>query len=162
MVAWVQGRWEIGPRALGNRSLLAEPFRAETRDRLNAIKLREGYRPIAPCAGSRTSTPRSTAASRIRTCCISGGSLGRLQAVTHVDGSARVQTVGAGTNARLHELLTAFAAGHGVGVLCNTSLNFNGHGFINRLSDLTRYCENRGVDDMVVGDAWYRNRIAAR
>ena len=54
VVAWVQGRWEIGPRALGNRSLLAEPFEPSTRDRLNEIKQREDYRPIAPAAASRT------------------------------------------------------------------------------------------------------------
>jgi len=81
-----------------------------------------------------------------------------LRAVTHVDGSARVQTVSPDTNARLHALLTAFADRHGVGVLCNTSLNFNGHGFINHFSDLTRYCEDRGVDIMVVGDQCYRRR----
>jgi len=48
VIAWVEGRWEIGPRALGHRSLLAEPFAAATRDRLNSIKKRESYRPIAP------------------------------------------------------------------------------------------------------------------
>lgn len=54
VVAWVQGRWEIAPRALGNRSLLAEPFHAATRDRLNQIKQREDYRPIAPCCRQKT------------------------------------------------------------------------------------------------------------
>ena len=95
VIAWVQGRWEMGPRALGNRSLLAEPFNAATRDRLNEIKLREDYRPIAPMLPARgrgqasstgTSTTRScstSAASRSTTC----------GAVTHVDGSARAQTV---------------------------------------------------------------------
>jgi hydroxymethyl cephem carbamoyltransferase len=75
--------------------------------------------------------------------------------VTHVDGSARVQTVSAESNAPLHRLLTAFAERRGVGVLCNTSLNFKGRGFINRLSELARYCEQRGLNDMVVGDAWF-------
>lgn len=156
VVAWVQGRWEIGPRALGNRSLLAEPFRAGTKDRLNAIKQREGYRPIAPVCRVEDldqgfhgtfEDPYMLYFRKVRSA--------NLQAVTHVDGSARVQTVSRASNGKLHELLTAFGAEHGIGVLCNTSLNFSGHGFINRLSDLTRYCEDRGVDDMVVGDVWY-------
>ncbi|AEW98053.1 MULTISPECIES: 3'-hydroxymethylcephem-O-carbamoyltransferase [Streptomycetaceae] len=162
VVAWVQGRWEIGPRALGNRSLLAEPFGAATRDRLNAVKQREDYRPIAPvCRVEDLATvfhedfedPHMLYFRRVRAA--SG-----LRAVTHVDGSARVQTVRDSGNPRLHRLLTAFAARTGVGALCNTSLNFNGEGFINRMSDLTLYCESRGIDDMVVGETWYR-RVGA-
>lgn len=159
VAAWVQGRWEIGPRALGHRSLLAEPFRASTRDRLNAIKLREDYRPIAPCCRVEDvdtlfhggfEDPYMLYFRKVRS--------DALRAVTHVDGSARVQTVSPATNAPLHTLLSAFADRYGAGVLCNTSLNFNGRGFINHLSDLTRYCEDRGVDIMVVGDQWYRRR----
>ena len=156
VVAWVQGRWEIGPRALGNRSLLAEPFHHETRDRLNAIKAREDYRPIAPCArvedlagafDADFEDPYMLYFRRVRD--------RRLAGVTHVDGSARVQTVSATTNPPQHALLTAFAEHTGAGVLCNTSLNFNGRGFINRMSHLATYCEQRGIDDMVVGDDWY-------
>jgi hydroxymethyl cephem carbamoyltransferase len=155
--AWVQGRWEIGPRALGNRSLLAEPFHATTKDKLNDIKQREGYRPIAPCC-------RIEDVGRLFT----GGDFEdpymlyfrsarsrELEAVTHVDGSARVQTVSSEGNPRLHDLLSACAARTGVGVLCNTSLNFKGLGFINRMSHLVEYCEARGVNDFVVGDAWF-------
>jgi hydroxymethyl cephem carbamoyltransferase len=79
-----------------------------------------------------------------------------LAAVTHVDGSARVQTVTREENPPLHDLLSAFSERTGVGALCNTSLNFKGLGFINRTSDLVQYCETRGIDDFVVGDAWYR------
>ena len=160
IVAWVQGRWEIGPRALGNRSLLAEPFDPRTRDRLNAIKQREDYRPIAPVC-------RIEDAARL----FSGGGyedpymlyfrrvVGQgLGAISHVDRSARVQTVSHATNPALHELLGAFAARHGAGVLCNTSLNFRGHGFINRMSSLVDYCEARGVSDMVVDGRWFHCR----
>jgi hydroxymethyl cephem carbamoyltransferase len=159
VVAWVQGRWEIGPRALGNRSLLAEPFHRETKDRLNEIKKREDYRPIAPACrvedlgeafDADFEDPYMLYFRRVRT--------PRLAAVTHVDGTARVQTVSRTDNAALHELLSAFAAERGLGVLCNTSLNYNGLGFINRMSDLVNYCESRGVDDMVVGDRWYVRR----
>jgi hydroxymethyl cephem carbamoyltransferase len=160
VVAWVQGRWEMGPRALGNRSLLAEPYRPGSRDRLNAIKSREGYRPIAPACRvedlSRAfeesfEDPYMLYFRRVRDA--------SLRAVTHVDGSARAQTVSARSNPRLHGLLTAFAERTGLGVLCNTSLNFSGHGFVNRMSDLGAYCERRGVDDMVVGDTWFRRAV---
>ena len=156
--AWVQGRWEIGPRALGNRSILAEPFDPRTRDRLNAIKVREDYRPIAPVC-------RIEESDRLYT----GGGfedpymlyfrralVPELGAVTHVDGSARVQTVSERSNPGLHELLGAFGRRHGAGVLCNTSLNFRGHGFINRMSHLIEYCQSRGISDMVVDGAWFR------
>ena len=127
----MQGRWEIGPRALGNRSLLAEPFHASTRDRLNEIEQQEAFRPIAPAA--RTEDLSSIFADdfedpymlyfrRVKN--------PGLAAIIHVDGSARAQTVTRESNRPLHDLLTAFAERYGVGVLCNTSLNFNGHGFI--------------------------------
>jgi hydroxymethyl cephem carbamoyltransferase len=155
-VAWVQGRWEIGPRALGNRSLLAEPSKAQTRDVLNAVKRRESYRPIAPCCRLEDAGKVFDAdfddpyMLYFRRVTAEG-----LDAVTHVDGSARAQTVTKKTNGPLYDLLSAFAEIHGVGVLCNTSLNFKGRGFINRMSDLVRYCELRGIIHLVVGDAWF-------
>jgi hydroxymethyl cephem carbamoyltransferase len=154
--AWVQGRWEIGPRALGNRSILAEPFQAATRERLNEIKRREGYRPIAPCCrvedlelvfNEPFEDPYMLYFRTVRS--------DRFGAVTHVDGSARCQTVTETGNPPLHRLLSAFAEETGFGVLCNTSLNFKGRGFMNAMSDLTLYCEHRGLDSMVVGDAWF-------
>lgn len=80
----------------------------------------------------------------------------RLEAIAHVDGSARVQTVSAANNVRLHALLTAVADVSGLGVLCNTSLNRPGRGFINRMSDLAAFCDEVGIDDFVVGDSWYQ------
>jgi hydroxymethyl cephem carbamoyltransferase len=156
--AWVQGRWEIGPRALGNRSLLADAQSASSKDRLNQIKQREDYRPIAPAARTEDlasafdadfEDPYMLYFRRVRD--------RRLAAVTHVDGSARVQTVSRQMNPALHQLLSAVAERQGVGVLCNTSLNFSGHGFINRMSHLVAYCEGRGVTDMVVGGDWYED-----
>ncbi|HMI98958.1 MAG TPA: carbamoyltransferase C-terminal domain-containing protein [Gaiellaceae bacterium] len=160
VVAWVQGRWEIGPRALGNRSLLAEPYSVATRERLNDIKQREEYRPIAPCCREEDLAeafvqtfpdPYMLYFRRVRS--------SRLGAVTHVDGSARVQSVTATSNPRLHSLLNAFAAETGLGVLCNTSLNLSRRGFINRMSNLIHYCHDRGIGDMVVGDQWYQTCI---
>lgn len=157
VVAWVQGRWEIGPRALGNRSLLAEPYSVATKDKLNQIKQRENYRPIAPCCREEDLAsafsddfpdPHMLYFRRVRS--------PRLGAIAHVDGSARVQSVTAVANPQLHSLLDAFAAETGLGVLCNTSLNYSRRGFVNRMSDLIRHCEDRQIDHMVVGDRWYQ------
>jgi len=159
--AWVQGRYEIGPRALGNRSIVAAPFTAETHARLNAIKQREGFRPIAPIVmaeemdrffeGPRLS-PHMLYFHRVKT--------GALAAVTHVDGSARAQSVQRHENPEVYGLLEAFKARTGTGVLCNTSLNFKGRGFINRLSDLARYAGEHGLDGFVAGEQLYRLRAA--
>ncbi|WP_425097201.1 carbamoyltransferase C-terminal domain-containing protein [Burkholderia ambifaria] len=80
---------------------------------------------------------------------------GALKAVTHVDGSSRPQTVNSRQNPKVHALLKAFEAVSGVGVLCNTSLNFNGAGFINRTSDLARYATEAGLDGFVARDKLY-------
>jgi hydroxymethyl cephem carbamoyltransferase len=160
VIAWIQGRWEIGPRALGNRSLLAEPYSEDTKNKLNDIKKREEYRPIAPCCREEDlskafiedfSDPYMLYFRRVRSL--------RLGAVTHVDGSARVQSVTATSNPQLSSLLDAFATETGLGVLCNTSLNFKRRGFINRMSDLIHYCEISGIGDMVVDDRWYQSLV---
>jgi hydroxymethyl cephem carbamoyltransferase len=156
ITAWVQGRWEIGPRALGNRSLLAAPFDPAIRDRLNRIKEREAYRPIAPCCrvedmpelfDETFEDPHMLYFRNVTRPVI--------PAVTHVDGTARVQTVSRGDNAPLHRLLCSVADRTGFGILCNTSLNWPGLGFINRMSDLVKYCERRGVTQIVVGTDCY-------
>lgn len=151
ILGWVNGRSEIGPRALGNRSILAAPFLDETRVRLNEIKQREQFRPIAPvCLREDAETwfdcphdsPYMLFTYRAKT--------DALAAVTHVNGTARLQTVTKQSNAPLHALLKAFKVRTGYGVLCNTSLNFNGRGFINNLSDLDAYAVNHGLDGFVV------------
>jgi predicted NodU family carbamoyl transferase len=85
-----------------------------------------------------------------------------LAAVTHVNGTARLQTVGPSTNAQLYELLLAFKARTGYGVLCNTSLNFNGKGFINNLSDLDTYTAAHELDGFVVEGRAYLLRSSER
>ncbi|WP_322779136.1 carbamoyltransferase C-terminal domain-containing protein [Frankia sp. Cas4] len=157
VAAWVQGRYEIGPRALGHRSLLASPLTAGAKDLLNTIKKREGYRPIAPCCiaedmglwfDNPVEDPYMLYFSRVRT--------DALPAVTHVDGTARVQSVRSSDEPTLYRLLESFRAVSGYGVLCNTSLNFSGHGFINRMSELIGYCETKNISDVIVGDSWYQ------
>jgi len=162
ILGWVSGRYEIGPRALGNRSILAAPFRDSTRIRLNEIKQREQFRPIAPVClqvdaekwfGCNQESPYMLFTHRSAT--------DALAAVTHVNGTARIQTVTSGTNKSLYDLLVAFKARTGYGVLCNTSLNFKGKGFINNIIDLDVYATEHGLDGFVVEgrayllkDAW--------
>ncbi len=156
VIAWVQGRCEIGPRALGNRSLLAAPFTSQMHQRLNKIKQREAFRPIAPiCMAEEIDrlfehhgeSPHMLFFQKVKTDAI--------KAVTHVDGSARLQSVTADENPEAHALLSAFRERTGYGILCNTSLNFKGLGFINRLSDLIRYAREHRLDGCVVGDDFY-------
>jgi len=156
ILGWVSGKYEIGPRALGNRSILAEPFQDNTRVRLNEIKQREQYRPIAPVCleeeaarwfGCDHASPYMLYTHRVRT--------DVLAAVTHVNGTARIQTVSFATNRKLYELLSAFKAHTGYGVLCNTSLNFKGRGFINKIDDLSTYVVERKLDGFVVEEKAY-------
>lgn len=151
ILAWASGKYEIGPRALGNRSILAAPFRDTTKIRLNEIKKREQFRPIAPVClrtdakeifGCNHDSPHMLYTFRANT--------GALPAVTHVNGTARIQTVTRDTNKPLHDLLAAFKQRTGYGVLCNTSLNFNGKGFINNVVDLDAYVTQHGLDGFVI------------
>jgi predicted NodU family carbamoyl transferase len=156
ILGWVNGKYEIGPRALGNRSILAAPFQDSTRVRLNEIKQREQFRPIAPVCleeeaakwfGCDHASPYMLYTHRVRT--------DALAAVTHVNGTARIQTVSVATNRRLYELLSAFKARTGYGVLCNTSLNFKGRGFINKIDDLSTYVVEHKLDGFVVEEKAY-------
>jgi hydroxymethyl cephem carbamoyltransferase len=157
IVAWVQGRFEIGPRALGNRSILASPFSIEMRDRLNQLKKREYYRPVAPVCleddarihfGLHRPSPHMLYFQRTLST--------ELRTVTHIDGTARVQTVSPNDNLPLVRLLEAFKRRTGFGVLCNTSLNFPGRGFINRISDLCKFASMSNINILVVGEKVYR------
>jgi carbamoyltransferase len=130
IVGWVQGGSEFGPRALGNRSILADPRPKETLDKINAIKKREWFRPFAPAVLAEAqseyfeleaASPYMVLVSRVRK-----EKQALLGAVTHVDGTARVQTVERHTNPRFHELISAFARRTGVPVLLNTSFNIQG------------------------------------
>jgi hydroxymethyl cephem carbamoyltransferase len=81
-----------------------------------------------------------------------------LEAVTHVDGSTRTQTVNEQQNPPLYRLLRAFKELTGYGVMCNTSLNFNGRGFINRTSDLKEFCKIHKLDGFVIEESFYIKR----
>ena len=159
VVALVDGRMEIGPRALGHRSLLASPLSAGSHARLNEIKRRESYRPIAPsCLSEQLGQWFAPAREDAYMLFFSHVTTSALPAVTHVDGSARVHCVGPDGPRALRSLLEASSAHTGYGVLCNTSLNYPGLGFINRSSDLFSYALDREIDDVVVHAIAYRRR----
>ncbi len=141
IVAWMEGASEFGPRALGHRSLLAAPHSREMRDRLNRdIKRREEFRPFAPVTPIETADlyfqlpPGGARLARF----MSGVFPVRpefratLAAVTHVDGSARLQVLERSMAPRLHALLQAYGRRSGVPVLLNTSLNVAGEPIVNR------------------------------
>lgn len=132
IVGWFQGRMEAGPRALGNRSLVASPLTAEIRDVLNAVvKKREAFRPFAPSvledrADEYFDLPRgSNSPFMILSAMVHPEKRSRIPAVTHVDGSARVQTVSRQSNPKYADLIESFDKLTGVPVLLNTSFNEN-------------------------------------
>ncbi len=159
IVGWVDGKYEIGPRALGNRSILASPFHESTRIRLNEIKQREQFRPIAPVCleedAPRWFNCNQSSPYMLYTKIVSTDALA---AVTHVNGTARIQTVSNKTNSHLYKLLIAFKALTGYGVLCNTSLNFKGRGFINNIADLATYTIDHNLDGFVIAEKCYMLR----
>lgn len=156
ILGWVNGKCEIGPRALGNRSIIAAPFREETRIRLNVIKQREQFRPIAPvCTEEDALRWFACAEPSPYMLYTYVATTDRLAAVTHVNQSARIQTVSPTSNKQLHDLLNSFKTRTGFGVLCNTSLNFKGRGFINSIRDLALYVSEHQLDGFVVGEKCY-------
>ncbi len=159
ILGWVSGKWEIGPRALGNRSILAAPFHDHVRIRLNDIKQREQFRPIAPiCLEEDASKWFDCNEESPFMLYTYAAKTDVLPAVTHVNKTARIQTVTAKSNKPVYDLLKAFKSRTGYGVLCNTSLNFNGRGFINNASDLSKYTLNCGLDGFVIEGVAYLAR----
>jgi len=128
IVGWFQGRMEFGPRALGNRSIVADPRRAEMKDILNArIKKREPFRPFAPSILEEKLgeyfEQTHPAPTMLMVFQVREEKRAQIPAVTHVDGSGRLQTVSADTNPRYHQLIRDFERITGVPVVLNTSFN---------------------------------------
>ena len=128
LVFWFQGRMEFGPRALGNRSLLADPRREDMRALINAkVKLREPFRPFAPSVLEERAAEyfdlSAPSPFMLFTAPVLPSAKGTIPAVVHVDGSARVQTVDADSNPLYRRLLETFGRLTGVPVLLNTSFN---------------------------------------
>jgi carbamoyltransferase len=156
IVAWFQGRSEYGPRALGYRSLLAHPGQRANLDRLNDIKGREKFRPVAPVvlAGraaeifSRGPLPSPY---MLFVHDVAARWQARIPAVVHVDGTARVQTVDPGRQPLLAALLAAFEQRTGLPVLVNTSLNTAGRPMVDDLRDALECFGSTPVDALAIG-----------
>lgn len=161
IVGWVDGALEYGPRALGHRSILAAPHDAAMRDRLNRdIKYREEFRPFAPVVSAEHASlffdlPRGGA----RLARFMSGVVPvrpewreRLAAVTHVDGTARVQVLDRDMAPRLHALLEAYGRRTGVPVLLNTSFNLAGEPIVNTVAEAYSTFRRCGIDLLVAGN----------
>ena len=161
IVAWFQGRAEYGPRALGHRSLLAHPARADNVERLNDIKGREQFRPVAPMvlterAAEIFSRGPVPSPYMLFVHDVAPDWQERLQAVTHVDGTARIQTVEAADDPLTAGLLTAFEQHTGIPVVVNTSLNTAGRPMVDSPRDALELFGSAPVDALVIGPCLVR------
>ncbi len=162
VVGWFQGRMEWGPRALGNRSILGDPRRADMKDILNRkIKRRESFRPFAPSIlreavpewfESDDDVPFMMKVFRIRE-----EKRPVVPAVTHVDGTGRLQTVHRGTNPRYYRLIEAFAEATGVPLVLNTSFNEN-EPVVCRPEEALDCFLRTNMDVLVLGDRYVERR----
>jgi carbamoyltransferase len=159
IVGWFDGRMEFGPRALGHRSILADPRSTAVRDALNArVKHREAFRPFAPALPRERvaeffdldrAVPWMTEIHAVRP-----EARAAIAGVVHVDGSGRLQTVERDDLPRLHALLGLFEARAGVPVLLNTSFNVAGEPIVCSPDDACRCFKAAGLDGLVLGDLW--------
>jgi carbamoyltransferase len=138
VIAWHRGRMEYGPRALGNRSILADPRRPEMRDRINAmVKKREAFRPFAPACTVEEAhrwfdvAPGTELPYMISVVDVRPEARALLPAITHVNGSARLQTVSENDNPDFHALLMAVGETTGRQMVLNTSFNVKGQPIVN-------------------------------
>ncbi len=162
VVGWFQGRFEWGPRALGNRSILADPRRAEMKDIVNVkIKFREPFRPFAPSVLSEMAVeyfqlldpPRHYPARfMLYVVDVKDTKRDLIPAVTHVDGTARLQTVSKETNPRYYQLIETFGQATGIPIILNTSFNLKGEPIVNTPHEALHTFSQSGMDVLVLGD----------
>jgi len=165
VVAWYRGRMEFGPRALGHRSILADPGRQDMRDRVNAlVKMREAFRPFAPavsleqvdrffeCAPG-TEMPYMNVNVNVRP-----EYRTELPATTHIDGSARVQTVSDRDNDDFHTLLVSVGRKTGREIVLNTSFNVKGQAIVNTPSEAIETFLGTGIQALFLENTLVRKR----
>jgi carbamoyltransferase len=159
VLAWHRGRMEYGPRALGNRSILADPSNPEMRDRVNAmVKKREAFRPFAPAVSIEQVhrwfdvAPMTSLPYMIATVNVREEYRAALPAITHVDGSARVQTVAADDNPAFHTLLKAIGRETGREIVLNTSFNVKGQPIVNTPREAVETFLGTGIDCLFIED----------
>ncbi|HEX4168331.1 MAG TPA: carbamoyltransferase C-terminal domain-containing protein [Bryobacteraceae bacterium] len=157
IVGWFQGRMEFGPRSLGNRSILADPTDPDMKDRVNAqVKHREAFRPFAPSVPVEDSQTyfsiQVDSPFMLKVCDVLPSQRSRLPAITHVDGTARLQTVDKRTNPLFHRLLREFGKLSGVPVLLNTSFNVMDEPVVESPIHALRCFFSTGLDALVMGN----------
>lgn len=171
IVGWMDGALEFGPRALGHRSILAAPHAIETRDQLNReIKFREEFRPFAPVAPIEAAdkyfelTPGGKRLSRFMSGVfpVRPEWRSRLQAITHIDGTARLQSLERVMAPRLYSLLEAYGQRTGIPVLLNTSFNLAGEPIVNRVAEGYSTFLRSGIDVLVAGQTRVTKRSSVR
>jgi len=160
VIGWSQGRFEWGPRALGNRSILADPRRADMKDIVNTkIKFREPYRPFAPSVlverahefyDLKDAERHYPARFMLLVVDVDDAKREVVPAPTHVDGTARLQTVFRDTNPRYHRLIETFGKATGVPVLLNTSFNLKGEPIVNTPAEAFSTFTRSGMDMLVL------------
>ncbi len=157
LVGWVQGRAEFGPRALGNRSILADPRDPRMKDRINRrVKFREEYRPFAPAVlegyGAEYFLDEQDSPYMERTLRFRAEAAARVPAVVHVDGTGRLQTVRKEWNLRFWTLIEQFRQLTGVPLLLNTSFNVMGKPIIHSVEDAVAVFMTTGLELLVIED----------
>jgi carbamoyltransferase len=167
IVGWFQGGAEFGPRALGHRSILADPRTPQSKQRLDRdIKKREWFRPYAPSVLHERANEyfclEASSPYMLLACGVRPEKAGELAGVTHVDGSARVQTVDRKIEPLYHRLITEFASHTGVPVVLNTSFNTNGAPVVETPADAVAALESMHLDALALGDylVWQQDQKA--
>jgi len=167
VVAWYRGRMEFGPRALGHRSILADPGHPEMRDRINAmVKMREAFRPFAPAVTLEQAhqwfevAPMTELPYMIMTVDVREPYRAELPAITHVNGSARLQTVSARDNADFHALLTAVGRTTGREMVLNTSFNVKGQPIVNTPREALETFLGTGIEFLFLDNILVQRRPA--
>ena len=157
IIGWVQGRAEFGPRALGNRSILAAPNRTDMKDKINAlVKFREEFRPFAPSImhefGEEYFVNYQESPYMERTLTFREEVRAKVPAVVHVDGTGRLQTVKREWNEKYYDLIKAFYDMTGIPLLLNTSLNIMGKPIIHSVEDAIAQFYTTGLDALIIED----------
>jgi carbamoyltransferase len=155
IIGWYQGRMEFGPRALGGRSILASPIRAEMQSRLNDIKDREDFRPVAPAVieedASEWFEQGGYSPFMLFVCPVRKEKEDLIPAVKHVDGTARIQTVNRNQHPLYYDLLQEFKKITGVPVLVNTSFNTRGEPIVCTPRDAIECFWTSPIDALAIG-----------
>ncbi len=157
ILCWFQGKMEIGPRALGGRSIIADPTNKGMKDKINAeVKHREAYRPFAPSVIAEAASEYFDLTVEdpfmLKVCNVKPDKMSVLPAITHVDGTARAQTVNKETHPRYHKMISEFGKLSGHPVVLNTSFNIMDEPIVESPYDAIRCFFSTGLDYLVIGN----------